>query len=476
MNSFPQASYVRGQRWLLTATLAASVLASLDLFVVNLAFASISDSFPDAAPQTMQWILNAYGIVFAALLVPSGRLADKFGRLSLFRFGLLAFAAGSLLAAIAPEVSWLILARAVQGMGAALVVPTSLALLLASYQRPQHKQMISIWSACGSVAAAAGPVLGGLLSEYNWRWIFVINVPIAILAVLVTVSMKKEPRLDGKLPDLVGVALLTVAIGSMVAALSYVSEWGVGSPYLWGLAGACAVAFAWFVRRCRTHASPAVELQVFAQPSFGIAAVGMAGFYVGFAAMLLGGSLFLSNVWAWNPMLAGIGFAAGPGTAVVAALIAGKTRLAPHWLAGIGGGFFVLGGALWFYFLDESAQYFPVMLLGLMLTGAGAGIAQTGFLAGGVSALPAAAYATGTGVLNTARQIGSALGVAALVAITGAGTNAESYRLVWLVLAASGLVGIVSAMLIRQSRGGADRPVGSGKPRSAFSTSSLNAG
>ncbi|MEO8222513.1 MAG: MFS transporter [Specibacter sp.] len=449
MNSFSKASVSDGRAWLLAATLAASVLASLDLFVVNLAFASIADSFPGATPQTMQWILNAYGIVFAALLVPSGRLADRFGRLPLFRFGLIAFAAGSLLAAMAPDISLLIVARGLQGMGAALIVPTSLALLLARHQRQQHKQMISIWSACGSVAAAGGPVLGGLLAGYNWRWIFVINVPIAVFALLATASMKKESRQVAHIPDLVGVALLAVGMATVVTALSYVSDWGLGGWWLWGMVGAGVAALAWFVQRCRTHASPAVELRVFAVPSFSVAAVGMAGFYVGFAAMLLGGSLFLTTVWAWSPLVAGIGFAVGPGMAVVTALVAGRTRMQPRWLAGLGGGFFVLGGALWFFFLDENAHYYPVVLLGLMLTGAGAGIAQTGFLAGGVSALPAAAYATGTGVLNTSRQIGSALGVAALIAITGAGTNAESYRLVWLVLAASGVVGIVSASLIR---------------------------
>ncbi|WP_155848490.1 MFS transporter [Arthrobacter sp. 35W] len=443
-----------GRSWLLAATLLASVLASLDLFVVNLAFASISASFPEAAPQTMSWILNAYGIAFAALLVPSGRLADRFGRLRLFRFGLGLFAAGSLLAAVAPGIGVLIGARGLQGVGAALIVPTSLALLLAQYQQSRHKQMVSIWSASGSVAAAAGPVLGGLLSSYDWRWIFVINVPIAIVALLSTISMKEEPRQEAKTPDLVGVGLLAVGIGALVAALSYATDWGLGSPRLWTMVVASLAATVWFIRRCLVQGSPAVDLRVFSTASFSVAAVGMAGFYIGFAIMLLGGSLFLTSVWGWSPLVAGLGFAVGPGTAVAAALLAGRTRLSPRWLAGLGSALFVLGGALWALLLGAGAESVPVMFAGLAVTGAGAGVAQTGFLAGGVSPLPPESYATGTGVLNTARQIGSALGVAALIAIVGAGTNASSYQLAWIVLSCSGLAGVLSALLIRgRSRG-----------------------
>lgn len=170
--------------------------------------------------------------------------------------------------------------------------------------------------------------------------------------------------------------------------------------------------------------------------------------------MLLGGSLFLTSVWGWSPLVAGLGFAVGPGTAVAAALLAGRTRLSPRWLAGLGSALFVLGGALWALLLGAGAESVPVMFAGLAVTGAGAGVAQTGFLAGGVSPLPPESYATGTGVLNTARQIGSALGVAALIAIVGAGTNASSYQLAWIVLSCSGLAGVLSALLIRgRSRG-----------------------
>ena len=448
MANFSKAS-LNARRWLLAAALAASVLASLDLFVVNLAFASISASFPTATPQTMSWILNAYGITFAALLVPAGRLADRFGALRLFRAGLGLFTLGSLLAALAPGIGLLIFSRGMQGLGAAMVVPTSLALLLARHPRGQHKRMVSLWGASGSVAAAAGPVLGGLLSEHDWRWIFLVNVPLAAFALFSTRRVEKDLPVASKTPDLLGVALLALGIGALVTALSYASDWGMSSPWLWFAVAVSGGAAAWFIRRCRVHGTPAMDLGVFRERTFSVAALGMAGFYIGFAVMLLGGSLFLTHVQGWSPTVAGLGFAVGPGTAVVAALAAGRTSLAPRWLAALGGAFFVAGGTLWYFLLDGQSPYFPVFFVGLILTGAGAGIAQTGFLSAGVGGLRAEFYAAGTGALNTSRQIGSTLGVAVLIVLTGAGTDGSSYQAAWLVMACAGFVGALSALLMR---------------------------
>ncbi|WP_171165839.1 MFS transporter [Streptomyces sp. I05A-00742] len=434
----------------LVAIGAASVLASLDLFVVNLAFSSISASFPSASPQAMTWVLNAYGVVFAALLVPSGRLADRFGRKRLFRLGLLVFACGSLGAAIAPEAGTLIVARGTQGAGAALIVPTSLALLLSAYPQERHKRMVSLWAATGSVAAAAGPVLGGVLTRYDWRWIFVINVPIAITGLVLAANLKETATLRTRVPDLLGSALLVTGVGALVTAVSYVTEWGLADPWLWSVLATGLLALVWFLRRCLTHVAPAVDLRVFRAPSFTVATLGMTCFYIGFSIMLLGCSLFLTDVWEWDPVPAGLGFASGPATAVITAVIAGRASLEPHRLAGLGSTFFVAAGALWFFFLTERTGYFPVYFAGTVLTGAGAGIAQTGFLAGGVGGLPAQEYATGTGVLNACRQIGGAIGVAILIAVTGGGHDANRYRIAWAVMAAAGLIAALSALALRE--------------------------
>ncbi|WP_427019122.1 hypothetical protein ACQCSX_14595 [Pseudarthrobacter sp. P1] len=217
---------------------------------------------------------------------------------------------------------------------------------------------------------------------------------------------------------------------------------------MWALAALAAAALAWFIVRCRSHEAPAVDLRLFSVNSFTVAAVGMGVFYVGFAIMLLGGSLFLTHVWGWNPLLAGAGFAIGPATAVASALAAGRSTLDSRWLAGLGSLAFAATGLLWSASLASGAFSIPAFFAGLVATGARAGIAQTGFLAGGSSQLPADAYATGTGILNMSRQIGGAIGIALLVATTGTSADAASYQPAWILMGTAGLLGAVAAVVL----------------------------
>lgn len=435
---------------------AGSVLASLDLFVVNLAFTKISASFSMASPQTLSWVLNAYTVAFAALLVPSGRFADRLGRKRVFRVGLAVFTLGSLGAAVAPDVAALIIARALQGGGAALLIPTSLALLLAAYPPGRHKEMVSVWAAMGSVAAAAGPVLGGVLTHLSWRSIFLANLALGLPALVGSATLTETTRPRAKAPDMVGSVLLALGIAALVTPLSYVSDGGLTNGRSAALVAFAVAAAVWFVRRCRTQSEPAVDLTVFGSRSFNVAAVGMCGFYIAFAVMLLGGSLFLIHVWRWSTLVAGAAFSLGPATAVVTALLAGKTSLSPDRLAGLGGLFFACAGVLWAFLLGSSGGAYPVFFAGMVLTGAGAGIAQTGFLAAGASGLAADDYATGIGVLNTARQIGAAVGVALVIGLIGNGANNSSYRLAWAVMTAAGFLAALASILLRGTRGAND--------------------
>ncbi|RYJ03936.1 MAG: MFS transporter, partial [Actinomycetales bacterium] len=195
----------------------AAVLIAMDLFVINLAFEAISSDFPEAAPQTMSWVINAYAVVFAALLVPAGRLADKYGRRKLFRLGLTVFAVGALGAALSGDMFVLIAARGLQGMGAALFVPTGLALLLASSPVSRHTAMLGVWTAVGSVAAAGGPILGGALTQVDWRWIFLISLPVILVALATSVTLTETPKKETRVPDLAGSALLALSVGTLAA-------------------------------------------------------------------------------------------------------------------------------------------------------------------------------------------------------------------------------------------------------------------
>ncbi|MFS2158571.1 MFS transporter [Pseudomonas sp. Pseusp122] len=435
--------------WAMVAIGAGSILSSLDLFVVNLAFSAIHGSFPGATTQLMSWVLSAYSIAFAAFLVPSGRLADIYGRKRVFKAGLMLFAFASAACALAPDVFSLILARGLKGVGAALMIPTSLGLLLAAFPKERHKQMVGIWAATGSVAAALGPTLGGALVDINWRLIFLVNLPIAIIALALCKHLAHAPGSGGSFPDVFGSALLIAGIAFLVAGISYAPEWGLGSASLWATFALAAFFLAFFARRCMTAASPALDLSVFKAPAFTLATLGMAVFYMGFAIMLFGGTLYLTQVWRWNPMIAGAAFGVGPGTAMIASLVVGKTAVSPNRLTILAGLLFVAAGGWWYWKLTGEVDYFFAYLPGLMLSGAAAGIGQTGFLAGGAAALTPQLYATGTGIINTARQIGAAIGVAVFVAVTGDAVGFEQYHRAWLLMAGFGLLATLSAFVLR---------------------------
>ena len=171
-------------------------MSSLDLFIVNLAFPSISRDFHGTDLATLSWVLNAYTIVVAALLVPAGRWADLIGRRRIFVTGLVLFTVGSALCGLAPGVALLIAARVVQATGAAMLIPASLSLLLAIVPPAGRPKAIGLWAAVGGMAAALGPVVGGLLVEVNWRWVFLVNLPVGVAALVL--ARRVAPREPGR--------------------------------------------------------------------------------------------------------------------------------------------------------------------------------------------------------------------------------------------------------------------------------------
>lgn len=418
----------------------ASVLSALDLFVVNVAFSSLRASFPGTTNQTLSWVLSAYSILFAAVLVPAGRLADRYGRKRVFRLGIAVFGLASAACALAPTVAALVVARALKGVGAAMMVPTSLGLLLAAHPRERHTQMVAIWAATGSIAAALGPVLGGALVALSWRLIFLINVPLAAWATWRSGWLvDTAPREATAVPDLVGSAALVAGLAALVAGISYGPEWGLNSPRLLGTLASALVLLLWFLWRCAHHPSPALDLRMFRSGPFFAATLGMGVFYVGFAMMLLGATLFLSGVWSWTALAAGGGIGGGPMMAVVSALVAGRRNLAPRRLVLLGAAAFIAASLWWWWRLDANAGWLTDFLPGLLVYGLGAGVAQTGFLSGGTAALPPADYATGSAVLNTSRQLGAAVGVALFVALSKTATTPGDFFPVWLSIAVCAL-------------------------------------
>src|SRR3954467_2941322 len=203
-------------------------VASLDLFIVNIAFPDIERDFHGTSLASLSWILNAYAIVFAALLVPAGRWADRTGRKRAFLAGLGLFTLASAACAAAPSVGVLVVARIVQAAGAAVLTPASLGLLLPEFPPEKRGLAIGLWAAGGGTAAAAGPVLGGVLVELSWRWVFLVNVPVGLGAIVAGMRVLREIREESSAPqpDLVGASVLVGAVATLIAAIVEGPDWG----------------------------------------------------------------------------------------------------------------------------------------------------------------------------------------------------------------------------------------------------------
>ena len=288
------------------------VLASLDLFIVNVALPDMARDL-DAPLSSLSWVLNAYAIVYAALLVVFGRLAERRDRDLGFLLGVFVFTAASAACAAATSATSLVVFRVFQAAGAALLTPTSLSLVLATAPADRRQASVRAWTALGGLAAALGPVVGGLLVAASWRWIFLVNAPIGLAALYV--GWRRLPHVPGHpvpRPDALGAALLIAGVAGLTLALVEGGDWGWGSPATLGtLAGSIAVLVL-FIARCLHHRNPLVEPALFRAGGFAGASLVMTLFSVSFGALLLSIALWLQDVWDWSALQAGLTIAPGP--------------------------------------------------------------------------------------------------------------------------------------------------------------------
>jgi EmrB/QacA subfamily drug resistance transporter len=441
-------------RWRAFGVVAIAVFISiLDLFIVNIAFPDLQREFGDASLSQLSWVLNAYAIVYAALLVPFGKLGDVLGRKLVFQAGLLAFLIGSALCAAAPSVEFLVAARVVQAAGAAALTPNSLGLLLPLFPPTERATAIGAWAALGGVGAAAGPPLGGLLVEVSWRLIFVINIPLGLLTVaLVQRRLGEIKDTRTALPDGLGAALLVATVALVTVGLVQGPDWSWDGRVLGSFVAALALGAA-FVARSAAHPSPVLELPLLRVPAFAMASIAALFFFAGFAALLLGGVLFLTQVWGYSVLEAGFALAPGPMAAAVFAVVSGRLvgRVGPAVVGAAGGLLFGLG-TLWFLVrLGADSHYLADYLPGQLIGGAGVGLILPAFTAAAVATLPPERLATGIGAQTTFRQVGAALGVAAWVALVGTPTRSEAVSAFgqgWAFMAACATVGGVAMLLL----------------------------
>jgi EmrB/QacA subfamily drug resistance transporter len=425
-------------------------LSSLDLFIVNIAFPSISDTFHGENLSSLSWVLSAYTIVFAAALVPAGRWADRSGRKRAFLLGLAVFTASSALCAVAPSLDFLVAARVLQATGGALMLPTSLGLLLPAFGPERKGAAIGLWSAVGGAAAAFGPPIGGLLVQVSWRWVFLVNLPFSALALVFGVRLLREVRDPAAhRSDLLGAVLLSVSVASLVAAIVEGSDWGWDSPRILGAFALAAVSGAWLVARSWRHPYPILEPSVIRHRAVALADVSSLVFFGGFGALVLGGVLFLTGVWHESVLRAGFLIAPGPLLAGLTAFPGGLLggRLGHRVVGTLGSLFFAAGGLWWVVHVSAVPDYVGAYLPGSLLSGFGVGLMLPSLGGAATAPLPPQRFATGSALYAMSRQIGVALGVACLVAILGTTTGAAAvpaFHHAWLFMTgASLLAGLV---------------------------------
>ncbi|MEC7827105.1 MAG: MFS transporter [Actinomycetota bacterium] len=422
--------------WLaLVAAGLAMFLVGVDGSIVNVAFPSFRRDFEGVSNAQLSWVLNAYVLVYAALLVVSGRLADRAGRLRVMSIGLTVFVVASLGVALAPVPSFLVVMRGFQGVGAALITPASMGLVIASWPPERRATAVALWGACFAVANGFGPAIGaGIIELSNWRWAFLINLPIGVTAFALSQRFFAETPKDASAakPDVLGGALLSSATALVVLAIVQGRDWGwlsVGTvtPVLIGIA-----LFGSFMYRNTKHPEPILPKALVQIQSFRRASVALFIFTLGMYALMLSLVLFLTDAWEYSIGVTGLSTALGALAVTGGAMFAGPLadRYGHRLVAGPGTFICALGMLWWITMLNEQANYWVGYMPGLLLSAAGMGMTLGVLAAAGVSEVNPDYFSLAGGVTQTARQFGGALGLAAMFAITGEPSNpGEAYDL-----------------------------------------------
>jgi MFS family permease len=387
--------------WTLAAVSVGLFMIMLDNTIVNVALPSMQRSLHMTLAE-LEWVVAGYALTFAAFMLTGGKLADLLGRRLIFMVGLVVFTGASLACGFAPSGGFLIGARVVQGLGAALMNPATLSIITATFPARQRGTAIGIWAGVSALALAIGPLVGGVLSEHvNWNWIFFINVPVGIVGLLATPILIDESR-DMSLhqrPDVPGLVASGIGLFALTYGFIEANNYGWSSARILGAFAVAAVALAAFVL---------LEFRQRAPMLF----VGLAMFGVFFYV-----SIYVQQVLGFSPVQAGATFL--PMTLLVILLAPQTGRLADRfgsrWL--VGGGMLLLSLSLFWYSLLGTHETFWTILPGLILGGVGMSATMTPTTAAAMSSVPVDKAGVGSAVLNSMRQVGGSLGIAVMGAI-----------------------------------------------------------
>jgi EmrB/QacA subfamily drug resistance transporter len=408
--------------WTLGAVSFGLFMIMLDNTIVNVALPSIQRDL-DIGVSELEWVFNGYALTFGVLMLTGGKLADLFGRRRIFIVGLVIFTLASLGCGLASSAGMLIAARVVQGAGSALMNPATLSIITATFPPRQRGMAIGIWAGVSAMALAIGPLVGGLITEHwSWNWIFFINVPVGILAIVVARLVIDESRdtSAGQRLDLPGLASSAIALFALTYGLIEANSYGWTSPRILGLFVVAVVGFAAFIVLEHRQRAPMLDLNLFRNGTFAGAnsvmlLVGLAMFGVFFY-----NSLFIQNIMGYSPVQTGASFLPMTILIILVAPVAGRwsDRVGSRWLMGTGMVLLAIS-LLIFSRLDASSNFWD-LLPGLLVGGFGMAIVMTPTTAAAMGSVPVDKAGVGSAVLNSMRQVGGSLGIAVMGAIVAA--------------------------------------------------------
>jgi EmrB/QacA subfamily drug resistance transporter len=412
--------------WTLAAMCFALFMVMLDNTVVNVALPSIQRDL-HATVSGLEWTVNAYTLAFAVLLVTGGRLGDLFGRRRMFLFGVITFALSSGFIGFAQSEAWLVGGRAIQGMGAAFMMPGTLSIISNAFPPEERGKAIGTWAGVSAMALAIGPVVGGFLVEnVSWQSIFFLNLPVAAGAVVVTLFATRESRDETAPPsvDLPGVAAISVGLAALVLGLVEANAWGWGSARIVGLFAAAVVGLISFAVVETRSRYPMVDFSFFRSRSF--LGANIVAFIVSFAmlAMFFFLALYLQNIKGYSPLQAGVRFLPSTAVIIFAGPIAGRLtdRIGARPLMTLGL-MMVSGSLFWQGHLSPDTSY-GFLAGAFVLMGLGMGLVMSPMSTAAMNAVEQSKAGVASGILSMSRMVGGSFGVAAMGAlITGLGKH-----------------------------------------------------
>ncbi|HXV95412.1 MAG TPA: MFS transporter [Gaiellaceae bacterium] len=417
--------------WTLGALSFALFMIMLDNTVVNVALPSIQRDL-DIGLTELEWTVNAYALTFAVLMLSGGKLADFFGRRRIFLLGLVIFTLSSLLCGLATTGEMLIGARTVQGVGAALMLPATLSIISATFPPRQRGMAIGIWAGVSAMALAIGPLIGGLITEHiDWSWIFFVNVPIGIVGLIVgrlVIDESRDTSAEQRL-DIPGLLVSAVALFSLTFALIEANSYGWTDPLIVGLFFLSAAAFVAFVLLELHQRSPMLDLSLFRSSTFAGANVVALLVTLAMFGVFFFMSIYMQNVLGYSATKTGAAFLPMTILIILIAPIAGKSSDRIGSRALMTAGMLCLSASLVLFSRLGLDSTFWDIFPGLVVGGFGMALVMTPMTAAALGSVPVEKSGVGSGVLNTFRQVGGALGIAVMGAIVASYVDLEGGRL-----------------------------------------------